>query len=704
MKLRKRVTQVNKDSLLIEIFTEELPPDSTENLGTHLGKNISEELLSRKLIDEIKFKSFATPRRLAVHIKSVSREAEDERKLIKIMPYSIGFNEDEQPTQPLIKKLESIDKTIKVEDLKIKEENNQKFIYISKIFKGDHLESEMDKIVKNSLQKLPIKKMMAYQLDDGWTTVNFVRPMRGLIAMHGNKVLKLNILGCNASNTTLGHRFESIEKNIVIKHADDYEKLLEKEGNVIPCFKKRRAKIEADIGSTLAKLGENFYVGEDDNLLNEVTSLVERPNIIVGEFEDKYLSIPEECLILTMKTNQKYFPIFNKKSGLTNQFIVVSNISPKDFSQIAQGNEKVIKPRLADAEFFYNEDKKIGLDNFCKKLDNVIYHNKLGSQKDRAERVSEKIHYICKEQNIKIDEDLTELCFYSKADLVSLMVGEFPKLQGIMGRYYALGMNKNKNFANAIEDHYKPRFSNDSLPRDELGLVLSIADKLTTLIDLFSINEIPTGEKDPFGLRRNTIGIIRIIIEKKLPINITELINLFLMKNELAKANLINFFYERLSNYLKELDFSSEYIDAIVSSKPKQISDILDRLKAIDEFMKLKESETLSSSNKRVSNILKKSDIKETIVINEKLLKEPEEIQLNKILLSSEIEINKCLEKNDFVGALKSLVVLNVPINNFFEKVMVNTDEIKVKNNRYCLLHKLRQNLNCVADISKLAS
>ncbi len=242
--------------------------------------------------------------------------------------------------------------------------------------------------------------MMAYQLDDGWTTVNFVRPMRGLIAMHGNKVLKLNILGCNASNTTLGHRFESIEKNIVIKHADDYKKLLEKEGNVIPCFKKRRAKIEADIRSTLAKLGENFMLVRMI-IFNEVTSLVERPNIIIGEFEDKYLSIPEECLILTMKTNQKYFPIFNKKSGLTNQFIVVSNISPKDFSQIAQGNEKVIKPRLADAEFFYNEDKKIGLDNFCKKLDNVIYHNKLGSQKDRAERVSEKIHYICKEQNIK---------------------------------------------------------------------------------------------------------------------------------------------------------------------------------------------------------------------------------------------------------------------------------------------------------------
>jgi glycyl-tRNA synthetase beta chain len=314
------------------------------------------------------------------------------------------------------------------------------------------------------------------------------------------------------------------------------------------------------------------------------------------------------------------------------------------------------------------------------------------------------LQYLTKALNLKFEIDPMELCLFSKADLLSLMVNEFPKLQGTMGRYYALNLSKNKNFANAIEDHYKPRFSNDSLPRNELGFILAIADKFTTLIDLFSINEVPTGERDPFGLRRNTIGIIRLVIEKKLPIKISDLIDTFLVKNDAAKESLINFFYERLFNYLKDLGYSNEVVDAIVTSKPEQINDILDRLQAISEFITLKESETLSSANKRVSNILKKADKITNNAIDPSLLMEGEEIMLHKILLGLEPKIERCLTKNDFVGALKNLVVLNTPINNFFEKVMVNTDDINVKNNRYNLLYKLRQNLNCVADISKLAS
>jgi glycyl-tRNA synthetase beta chain len=405
-----------------------------------------------------------------------------------------------------------------------------------------------------------------------------------------------------------------------------------------------------------------------------------------------------------MKTNQKYFPIFNKKRGLTNKFIIVSNISPENSYQVTHGNEKVIRPRLADAEFFYDEDKKLGLSTFCEKLENVIYHNKLGSQNDRAERVAMKLQYLTKSLNLKFNIDLEQLCLFSKADLISLMVSEFPKLQGIMGRYYALNENKNENFANAIEDHYKPRFSNDSLPRDELGFMLAIADKFTTLIDLFSINEIPTGEKDPFGLRRNTIGLIRLITEKKLPININILIDAFLDKNDSARVSLTNFFYERLFNYLKDLGYSNEMVDALVSSKPAQIHDILERLQAISEFIKLKESDTLSSVNKRVSNILKKADKITNNPVDVSLLIENEEIMLHKVLLDLEPKINQCLDKNDFVSALKNLVILNAPINNFFEKVMVNTDDTKIKNNRYSLLYKLRQNLNSVADISKLAS
>lgn len=702
--MTKKVIQVVKDNLLIELFTEELPPDSLESLSDQFGKTITSELLSKNLIATSDFQTYATPRRIAVNIKSVIKEAEDEERLIKLMPYSIGFDEHNNPTQPLIKKLSSIDEAIKTEDLEIIEENNKKFIYVLKKIKGFRLEDGLGDIIKNALQKLAIKKVMSYQLKDGWTSVNFVRPMRGLIVLHGKQILNISILGCSSSNTTLGHRFESKKDIITIKHANDYEETLATEGNVIACFDKRKTKIKADIKAALSALGEDFYITEDEALTDEVTSLVEMPNILIGHFEEKYLSIPEECLTLTMKTNQKYFPIFNKKSGLTNRFIIVSNISPKNSDQVTHGNEKVIRPRLADAEFFYDEDKKLGLTTFCKKLENVIYHNKLGSQNDRAERVSRKLQYLTKNLNLKFNIDLEQLCLFSKADLLSLMVGEFPKLQGIMGRYYALNENKNENFANAIEDHYKPRFSNDSLPRDELGFMLAIADKFTTLIDLFSINEIPTGERDPFGLRRNTIGLIRLIIEKKLPINITRLIEAFLDKNDSARASLTNFFYERLFNYLKDLGYSSDIVDALVSSKPEQIHYILERLQAISEFIKLKESETLSSANKRVSNILKKAD---NITINSvdiSLLIEEEEITLHKILLDLEPKINQCLVKNDFVSALKNLVILNASINNFFEKVMVNTDDTKIKNNRYNLLYKLRQNLNCVADISKLAS
>ena len=509
-----------KDNLLIELLTEELPPDSLETLSHQFGETIASELISRNLVDKSDFQTFASPRRIAVNIKSVIDEAEDEVKLIKLMPYSVGFDENNKPTQPLLKKISSIDEAIKTEDLEIKEDKDQKFIYVTKKLKGLKLEDSLNDIIKNSLQKLAIKKVMSYQLEDGWTSVNFARPMRGLIVLHGKQVLNVSVLGCTSSNKTRGHRFESNKETITINHANDYEKTLETDGNVIACFNNRKTKIKKDIKDTLAKLGKEFFITEDEALTDEVTSLVEMPNILIGNFEDKYLSIPEECLTLTMKTNQKYFPIFNKNDGLTNSFIIVSNISPKNPDQVIHGNEKVIRPRLADAEFFYDEDKKLGLTTFCEKLKNVIYHHKLGSQKDRAERVTQKLQYLTKNLNLEFKIDPMELTLFSKADLLSLMVGEFPKLQGIIGRYYALNENKNESFANAIEDHYKPRFSNDSLPRDELGFMLAIADKFTTLIDLFSINEIPTGEKDPFGLRRNAIGVIRLIIEKKLPINL----------------------------------------------------------------------------------------------------------------------------------------------------------------------------------------
>ena len=342
----KKVIQVVKDNLLIELFTEELPPDSLESLSDQFGKTITSELLSKNLIATSDFQTYATPRRIAVNIKSVIKEAEDEERLIKLMPYSVGFDEHNNPTQPLIKKLSSIDDAIKTEDLEIIEENNKKFIYVLKKIKGFRLEDSLGDIIKNALKKLAIKKVMSYQLKDGWTSVNFVRPMRGLIVLHGKQILNVSILGCSSSNTTLGHRFESKKEIITIKHADNYEETLATEGNVITCFDKRKTKIKTDIKVALSELGEDFYITEDEALTDEVTSLVEMPNILIGNFEEKFLSIPEECLTLTMKTNQKYFPIFNKKSGLSNRFIIVSNISPKNSDQV----------RLAGGSLFCSRD------------------------------------------------------------------------------------------------------------------------------------------------------------------------------------------------------------------------------------------------------------------------------------------------------------------------------------------------------------
>jgi glycyl-tRNA synthetase beta chain len=693
------------DTLLIEFITEELPPMSLKELGEKFGQLIAEGLQKQNLIKNHEIRVFSTPRRLGVKILNVAEKSENQKKLIKLMPDKIGFDEESIPTKALMKKLQSLNETDEaISRIKKEDESGQKILYLEKDIEGISLENILSEIIDNCINHLPIKKMMSYQLEDGWTSVNFVRPVKNLLVLHGKKILKVSSLGLEANNKSFGHRFESKEEILTIDHADNYEKILLETGRVIPNFDQRKEKIYKDCIFAAESFKDKLHIIDDEALLNEVTALVEMPNVLTGSFEDRFLKVPHDCLILTMKANQKYFPLFDKHNLLTNHFIIVSNITPKDSTKIIQGNEKVIRPRLADAEFFFEQDKKQSLKSLSKKLNSIVYHNKLGTQAERASRVAVLLKYITEVLNFKIDVDYKDFALMSKADLLSLMVGEFPELQGIMGAIYASEEVEFKDIASAIEDHYKPRFSGDSLPRDSFGDYAAIAEKFETLIGLFSINEQPTGDKDPFSLRRNAIGVIRIIIEKNIALNFSDLIDKHMPKDKKeAGDSLKTFIYERLSNYLKDKNFTSNEVDAVISSRPCYLNDIINKLEAIKKFSGLDQCKNLASANKRVSNILKKftGSIEK---IDESLLEEVEEIQLFKTITKLNPVIIEALNKKNFIGALNSLVDLKEPIDQFFENVMVNSDNEKIKTNRHNLLNQLHISLNSVADISKLAN
>jgi len=696
---------VKLDTLLIEFVTEELPPTSLKVLGEKFGQLIAEGLQEQKLIKNSDMRIFSTPRRLGVKILNVAEKSEHQKKLIKLMPAKIGFDDKGEATQALLKKLQSLNETDEaISRIKKEDEKGQKVLYLEKDIVGIILEDVLSEIIKNCINKLPIKKMMSYQLEDGWTSVNFVRPIKNLLILHGNEILKVSSLGFEANNKSFGHRFESKEKILVIDHADNYEKILLETGGVIANFNQRKEKIYTDIVLAAKSFKEELHIINDEALLDEVTALVEMPNILTGSFEERFLKVPQECLTLTMKANQKYFPLFNNNNQLTNHFIIVSNLSPKDSTNIIQGNEKVIRPRLADAEFFFEQDKKQSLKSLSKKLCSIVYHNKLGTQQEKAERVAVILKYIAEELKFEEGINYKDFALISKADLLSLMVAEFPELQGVMGAIYASEDAQFKNIATAIEDHYKPKFSGDSLPRDSFGDYAALAEKFETLIGLFSINEYPTGDKDPFSLRRNAIGIIRIIIEKDIALNFSGLIDKHMPKdNKDAGSILKAFIYERLSNYLKDKNFTSNEVDAVISLKPFYLNDIISKLDAINKFSHLEQSKDLASANKRVSNILKKftGSIEK---IDESLLEEVEEIQLFKTITKLHPIIIEALNKKNFIGALNSLVELKDPIDQFFENVMVNSDDEKIKINRHNLLNQLHISLNSVADISKLAN
>jgi glycyl-tRNA synthetase beta chain len=695
-------------NLLVELFVEELPPKALKKLGDAFAGVLFEQLKAQGLTaaDSV-LTAFASPRRLAAHVTAVAAHAADKAVSQKLMPVAVGLDASGNATPALLKKLQALGADASaVAGLKRAPDGKAEALFYDSTVKGATLAEGLQKALLDSIAKLPIPKVMTYQLADGWSDVKFVRPAHGLVALHGSDVVAIEALGLKAGNITHGHRFEAAVDPVVLKDADNYAATLQKDGAVIASFAARRAEIVKQLAAAAAKVGGGVKAIDDDALLDEVTALVERPNVLVCEFETEFLGVPQECLILTMKANQKYFPLLDASGKLTNKFLVVSNISPADASAVIGGNERVVRPRLADAKFFFDQDRKKTLASRVEGLGKVVYHNKLGTQGERTQRVRAIAEAIAKTLNANV-ADVQRAAELAKTDLVTDMVGEFPELQGTMGRYYALNDGLSTDVADAIEDHYKPRFAGDELPRNTVGVIVALADKLETLAGMFGIGNLPTGDKDPFALRRHALGVIRMLVEKDLPLGLLELVQgaqpVFGDKIQDASVALVDFIYDRLAGSLREQGYSAQEVDAVLALKPQRLGDVAKRLAAVRAFAALPEAPALAAANKRVGNILKKAEGTVEAAVKPELLQEAAEKSLADALKTAGPKAEAAFASGDYAASLQALAALKAPVDAFFDGVMVNAEDPALKANRLGLLATLHQAMNRVADLSKLA-
>ncbi|WP_114636316.1 glycine--tRNA ligase subunit beta [Polynucleobacter necessarius] len=701
-------------NLLIEVFTEELPPKSLRRLGDAFSEGIFAGLKSAGLVTESsRVAGFTTPRRLAAQITQVLDQAPDYPVREKLLPTSIAFDAEGKPTPPLLKKLGALGfADIDLTTLEKAGEGKNEALYLDVISKGAALEQTVQTALEQTLNKLPIAKMIHYQVlqkAGQLADVQFARPAHRIIALHGATILNISALGIDARNQTEGHRFLA-PGNITISNADQYESELQSKAKIIPSFNKRRAQIE----SGLLKAAGDDLVLMPDSLLDEVTALVEWPAIYECHFDQEFLEIPQECLILTMQTNQKYFALTDKQGKLRNRFLIVSNIETNKPHAIISGNERVVRPRLSDARFFFQQDQKRPLTSRISDLGKVVYHNQLGNQLDRTKRVQGLAVGIAKK--LDADEKLaSRAAEIAKTDLLTDMVGEFPELQGIMGRYYATHDGEHVDVASACSEHYMPRFAGDELPLTQTGTILAIADKLETLVGIWGVGLAPTGDKDPYALRRHALGICRLLLEKNLSLNLPELIELARAQFSQAEvqeraqaADVYAFIIDRLRAYLRDQSvagkaFTNAEIDAVLSQNPAQINDLIERLKALREFNALAEAAQLAAANKRISNILKKTTTTIPATCSKKLLQIPAEAALHKALEEVTPALTDAYEKRQYVELLKSLVALSGPVDQFFADVMVMDPNTELRDNRLALLQQLHQKMNLVADLGKLA-
>ncbi len=699
---------MNTQTLLVELLTEEIPPGSLNPLAKAFARGVFEALGAAQFLSpDSQLTHFATPRRLAFTVTGVLGRSPDRTVREKIMPVAVALDHEGAPTAALKKKLAAL----KLEHVSVTEferaiDGKAESFFYRHTAPGQELADCLGLALAEVLAKLPAQKSMRYQLHAGRSdesNVQFVRPARSLIALWGDRIVPVRALGLLAGRSTRGHRFLS-EGPLEIETAEGYVRTLHEGGRVVVGFEDRRDAIRE--GLIRAAQGSVVLLPED--LLDEVTALVEWPAVYEGSFDPGFLVVPQECLILTMQQNQRYFALTDETGNMQNRFLVVSNIATADPSSIISGNERVLRARLSDARFFFEQDQKKSLVSRLPLLDKVVYHHVLGSLGARVRRLAAIAVQIA--DMLGADRMLVErAALLSKADLVTGMVGEFPELQGIMGRYYALHDAEPAEVARAIEDHYRPRFAKDPLPESLVALCVALADKLEIIVGLFGVGNVPSGDRDPYALRRHALGVARILVEKKLPLQISELLEIALAsfaeipQMKRSTGEIREFLYERLRSLLKEAGYTSAEVEAVVSLAPERIDVLPEQLLAVRSFNQMPEAASLAAANKRIGNILKKAEQDDSEVVNE-LLIEPAEQALAGALSRLQPEVRDQFGAGDYTGMLKSLSALRAPVDAFFDQVMVMAPEAHLRRNRIALLGGLHRMMNRFADLSKLAA
>jgi glycyl-tRNA synthetase beta chain len=687
---------MDNETLLIELGTEELPPKSLKTLATAFYDNIKAQLDSNDLAySDIKW--FATPRRLAVQVKDLNAKQADKIVEKRGPAVNVAFDEQGEPSKAAMGWARSNGITIEQAERLITPKGE--WLLHKATIAGKTIHDLVPDIVATALNKLPIAKPMRW----GSERMQFIRPVHTLTMMYGAEIIVGSALGVDSSNELQGHRFHH-EGLVTLNHANDYEATLLK-AFVQVDYQARQDKIIEQIKQTERDISAVALLDED--LLEEVTSLVEWPVTLVGTFDEDFLNVPAEPLIYSMKDHQKYFPVANKNGALVNKFIFVTNIESKDPQQVIFGNEKVIRPRLADAEFFFKTDKKQTLESRLSALESVLFQKQLGTLKAKSKRIADLSKAIA-EQLGENSDDAYRAGLLSKTDLMSDMVLEFPQVQGTMGKYYALNDGENESIAQALEDQYRPRYAGDSLPEATIGCAVAISDKIDTLVGIFGINQSPKGDKDPFALRRAAIGVIRIIIEKQLNLDLLTLINesikLFGDKlvNENTAENVFDFVMGRFRAFYQEKGIALSVIQAVLAKKPSAPLDFDKRIKAVSFFGELAEAATLAAANKRVGNILAKFDGQLYDSFKAELASEDAEKELADIFQDISKKVTPLMEEKNYQAALSELAQLKAPIDRFFDNVMVMSDDEAVKINRLTLLNKIRNSFFSIADISLL--
>ncbi len=689
--------EASKEDILIEIGTEELPPKALAKLSDAFTQGVLAGLKDADL-HYAEVHSYATPRRLAIWIEKVAAQQADKNIERRGPALQAAFDEDGNPTKAVIGFAKSCG--VEVDQLQKLETDKGSWLVYQSQQSGKPTTELLADMVRASLDKLPIPKRMRW----GNLDAQFVRPVHWAILMFGKTVIKTEILSVQSANVTYGHRFHAPQA-IIIPQPSEYEVLLESKGKVIADFTRRKQTVRAQAEEAALELKGVAVI--DEALLDEVTSMVEWPVAVVGNFDKRYLDVPQEVLISTMSANQKYFHVLNKSKKLMPHFITISNIESKAPKQVQDGNERVIRPRFADAEFFWNQDRKHKLETRLDSLKTVVFQQQLGTLYDKTTRVRKLASHIANELATDVNQ-ADRAALLCKCDLMTDMVGEFPNLQGVMGAYYARHDGEAAHVIAALDDYYKPRYAGDELPEHAVSQSLALADRLDTLIGIFAIGQIPTGDKDPFALRRAALGVLRILIEKQLPLDLTSLLqqaattfNQEIAANKAVKP-VLQFILERLGAYYQDQNFPADVLAAVLATDNTVPTDIDKRIKAVSIFRAMPQAESLAAANKRIGNILKKIDGKLPSSIDSKLFSESAETALHQQLDAVSQDMTPLIANGDYEQALAKLATLRDNVDAFFDNVMVMADDNAVKNNRIALLNSLHTQFSQIADISLL--